>query len=231
MMIDAGVAETPDLTAALSDRSSSVRSVAQTYLRKTDIDPTAIYRSQLAGSPSAGDVLGLGETGTEGDADLIASWLESEDARLRRSALIATVALLDQGAVRTAVAMLCDQSPRVVGTAMRLISRRRVPEDLVEGLERQAVSSAPQDRRRAVILLRASSWRWLLAILRNLPDAESDMARFLASELAEWRRRSANVSAGPSASQAVEIRERLGAVDDETSRAIQFVLRTSVQPD
>ena len=230
LVIDAGDAETGDLMTALSDRSASVRSVAQAYLKRAGTDTAERYRTRLTSSPRIGDIYGLGETGSEADADLIAPWLESSDARLRRAALIATVALLDQRAVRTAMDMLHDQSPRVAGTAMRLISRRRVPDDLVEALERQAVNSAFQDRRRAVVLLRPFAWRWLLAVLRNLPAADSDMAHFLDTELAEWLKRSARISIGPPSPQATEIRERLSAVDTASARVIEFVLRTSTEP-
>ena len=126
--------------------------------------------------------------------------------------------------------MLHDQSPRVAGTAMRLISRRRVPDDLVEALERQAVNSAFQDRRQAVVLLRPFAWRWLVAVLRNLPAADSDMAHFLDTELAEWLKRSARISIRPPSPQATEIRERLSAVDTASARVIEFVLRTSTEP-
>jgi hypothetical protein len=230
LAIDAGDAESRDLIEALSDRSASVRSIAQAYLKRAGTDTAALYRTRLAASPEVGDVYGLGETGEQADADVIARWLEHGDARFRRAALIATVALLDQRAVRTAMSMLRDPSPSVAGTAMRLISRRRVPDDLLEALEQQAATSESQDRRRAMVLLRPFAWRWLLAVLRNLPAADSDMTHFLDTELAEWLKRSARISIGPPSPEAAEIRERLSAVDTTSARVIDFVLRTSAEP-
>jgi hypothetical protein len=108
LAIHAGVVETSDLTAALSDRAMSVRSIARTRLSKAGTDTAAIYRSRLRGNPSLGDIHGLGETGTKADAELIAPWLKSDDARFRRAGLIATVALLDQLGKRVALGV----SPR-----------------------------------------------------------------------------------------------------------------------
>lgn len=112
---------------------------------------------------------------------------------------------------------------------MRLLSRMRLPNDLVDRLEEQAAAAGPAGiRRRAVVLLRPYSWRWLLAIVRCYDITDDDTARFLDGELADWRARSARIGIAPPDDVAEEIRARLPVVDDGAARAIEFVLRTSV---
>jgi hypothetical protein len=81
-----------------------------------------------------------------------------------------------------------------------------------------------------VSLLRNDSWRWLLAVLRNLPTTDPGMSAFLGTELAEWRKRSARISIGPVPSNADEIRHRAALVSEDFGRAVEFVIRTSRAP-
>jgi hypothetical protein len=231
LAIDESSVDELDLAPALSDSSSAVRSLAHAHMRATGVDIAAIYRSRVASDPTVGDLLGLGEVGAKEDAGAITPSLHSDRPGHRRAALIATVMLLDRDAVPIAAEMLSDPSPRVARTATRLLSRRPLPDDLIGELQTQASGSATTGpRRRAVTLLRPYPWRWLLAILRNWPTADDEMAHFLAAELAEWHKRSARVGIGPPAAYATEIRERIQGLGEQSARAIEFVLRTSAPP-
>ena len=229
--VEDGAVDNAELLAALADESAAMRGVVQTRLRADGVDLAKIYRSRVADAPAPGDLLGLGETGDKQDAERLAAYLRSGSGPHRRAALIATVALLDNDAIPIAGGMLHDPSPRVARTAAACLRRRRLPAELVRELEAQAVESPlVASRQRAVSLLRNDSWRWLLAVLRNLPTTGPGMSAFLGTELAEWRKRSARISIGPVPSNADEIRHRAALVSEDFGRVVEFVIRTSRAP-
>jgi hypothetical protein len=229
--IELGAIDDATLSAALSDSSSAMRSLVQQRLRAAGVDVASAYRTRLNHQPTIGDLLGLGETGERNDAGRLSPWLQDPRPGYRRAALIGSVSLLRDGAIPTAAKLLGDPSPRVASTATRLLSRFRLPDDVIAQLEEQAShGSSAAIRRRAVMLLRPYSWRWLLAILRCLDATDDETATFLHAELAGWHRRSARITTGPPELYADEIQARLGAVSDASARSIAFVLRTSAPP-
>ncbi|MDQ6807436.1 MAG: hypothetical protein M3065_21350 [Actinomycetota bacterium] len=84
------------------------------------------------------DLLGLGETGDASDADRLSPWLQNPRPGYRRAALIGSVSLLRDEAIHSAAKLLDDPSPRVAGTATRLLNRFQLPHDLIAQLEEQA---------------------------------------------------------------------------------------------
>jgi len=229
--IELGAIDDPALSAALSDSSSAMRSLVQRRLRAAGVDVASTYRARLERQPAIGDLLGLGETGQRDDAGRLSPWLQDPRPGYRRAALLASVTLLRDEAIHTAAELLSDPSPRVARTATRLLTRFRLPNDLIAQLEEQANhGGSAAIKRRAVLLLRPYSWRWLLAILRSLDGADDETATFLKAELADWHRRSARITTGPPKTSADEIQARLGAVSDASARSIAFVLRTSTPP-
>lgn len=118
---------------ALFDASGSVRRTAQTAARDRGVDPALIYRELIdAQIVRASGVLGLAETGTPNDADVLVTLLDDPSPAVRTAITKGLGRFPPRDSVLDAlVRLLRDPSPRVAKAASRslLSSVRSIPDD------------------------------------------------------------------------------------------------------
>src|SRR5262249_42452593 len=107
---------------ALLDRHSSVRMEARYWLERIDpIDVAAFYRRALSAGEQAKPysvISGLGETGSDSDAQLLLPYTSDRSAKIRKAAIRA-LGRLSQGEHLTAfLSGLIDEAPSVSREAM-----------------------------------------------------------------------------------------------------------------
>ena len=138
---------------ALSDRTRTVRAIAQASVTSAGEDPAAFYRRELRAvrvvTPAL--VAGLRETGTAADAELVRIFLGHERPRVRLEA-VRSLTALGGADPDDLLPVLSDPSPAVVSWAARalLAHARRL-----DGTSLRALleSSEPNHVRRAALRL------------------------------------------------------------------------------
>ena len=115
------------LRAALLDRSSRIRAVAQLKSRDRGLDASDIYRAQLDSSASrrtAVALAGLASVSPTHDVPLVVRFLAHEQPAVRAAAVGALVALATADeAIPLATPLLLDRSTKVVAAATRALIR------------------------------------------------------------------------------------------------------------
>ncbi|HEV8650473.1 MAG TPA: HEAT repeat domain-containing protein [Actinomycetes bacterium] len=225
--------EAPEtLRQALLDHQAAVRTVAQRLLRARGEDVAGRYRAALGGRPDpAVALLGLGETGTAGDAELARRWLADPDPAVRRAAVRA-VARLDPGArVGELRAALADPDPDV-SRAARSGLRRRVAQAGPDRLWALCTSTRHGHVRRHCLALLARLGRWqrlrfaLLAAMEPQPDLAEAGRQLLRCWLASWD----PAAPGPTPAEVAELRRLLPLARASLGAGLTGVLVAALRP-
>lgn len=178
--------------AALTDRHPLVRETAQAALCRAGIDPAMSYRRFAASEiPEPGAIAGLGETGTDADAEIIERCLSHPRARGRAEAIRALRRL---GVNRPAavIPLLCDESGAV--TRQVVVTLRRDS----GSLDRSVLSSLlAQDNPAHVrfagyrLLTAGDAWERLATNLRLVDDSDGRLRANARADITTWLQRDA----------------------------------------
>ncbi|HVQ93605.1 MAG TPA: hypothetical protein VMU51_21390 [Mycobacteriales bacterium] len=199
---DLGAAE-----AALPDRHPSVRTIAQTALRRCGANPAESYRL-LAGQepPAPGAIAGLGETGGSEDTGLVRRWLAHPRARGRVEAVRALRRL---GPTQPAelVPLLRDESGAV--TRQVVATLRHDPGVLDPEMLAALLSpdNAPHVRLAGYRLLTVgNAWQRLATNLQVINDPDDRLRLSARADITTWLdRQAATTYHRPSGDRAAEL--------------------------
>lgn len=202
------------LGTALLDRAAGVRDLAQRILVRDGTDPAQWYRDQLDAAPE-GALLGLGDCGSERDADEGLHRLATSG----RLAAAATRLVARQGSRETTTELIdlsIHGSGSVAREAILGLHRHGVSDAVVAEAWAKADSSSGAAKRRIGLRLlpRAGRWSRLEVGLRALVSDDEETrelgATVLARTLGSW-----NLSAtAPTTPQLTVIRDLLNTVGD-----------------
>lgn len=166
----------------LLDRSARIRDHASYILEKhTDIRVLDFYLDRLAGQVSKIVLLGIGEHGSEEEADVVSPFLESSEEQIAAAALEAYGKLVGEGGAFVYWKSLNDSRPSVSGKAYRLIKKYRIRYGAS-----QIYDAFLQNRKTVLggyllkLLLREPSWERLPYLLmlygdKDLSDADQNL--------------------------------------------------------
>lgn len=158
----------PGLEQMLLDRSGKIRSYAAMILcRHTGMQIHDFYVEQLEKKPTASVILGIGEWGTESDADLITAFLEGEKEPLAAAAMTAVGKLCGDRMEDLYWSYLFDRRPSVAARAYRNIKTWRIRYGA--GILYEACLACPDPVIRTYLiklLLMEDSWKRLPFLLR-----------------------------------------------------------------
>ncbi len=225
-----GAAALPALRDALLDRGAGIRRDARAAIDRLEpMDFAAFYRAGVApGAPRLAEaVIGLGETGTAADADLVTPLLDHPRSRVRANALRALARLAGDAAVPALLAAVGDASPAVSRTATDVLRPRAVRADAGALAAWMDAANPAHVRRNALSLLAArSKWDGIPWILQSCGDADPDVRTAAREQLTRWRQRFNRSFWQPTPAQQERIRTALdgagNAIDRETAKWLRF---------
>lgn len=212
-----GTAALPALRRALLDRSPAIRADARRALeRLAPMDFAGFYRRAVSAEgprlPAA--VAGLAETGTEEDAEHLATLADHPRPRVRTAALRALERLTGDRAVPALVRGLGDSNPVVSRVAVDTLRGRAAR------LEVTAIASwfsgrhPPHVRRNALSLLAArGKWDAIAWILGAIADLDPEVRAAGMTHFRRWRQRFNRSALQPTLAQ----RERVQAALEEST--------------
>jgi HEAT repeat protein len=225
------------LITALLDRNQVVREIARFYLlRRGELrDFASFYREQIVSGVTTGSagtlaiaITGLGETGSDGDAGLLASFLDHPRPAVRRASIraIATVAI--EREVHRLVPMLADESPGVSHMA-RQVLRPRAPLVGLPAL-RAILRDAPHAHSRFDAVSvggMLGKWDRLLLMLQAAGDTDASIRETGRAGLGRWLAAYNRTSAQPTGDQLREIErameERVVGLAPPTMRELRAI--------
>lgn len=122
------------LLAMTCDLRVSLREEARYLAQKQNliVDIPSYYRRQIQSHPSAGALLGLGETGSRGDYALIGRFLSSENIAIKCAAMTAMSYLNKEASLDFILNCLEQHEPRIRKAAKRLLRNERKQAVLVK---------------------------------------------------------------------------------------------------
>jgi hypothetical protein len=213
----------PRLEQLLLDRSAHLRRTAQTRAATLGVDAAAVYRSRL---PMRAAVLGLGETGSEGDVDRVAALLDAQQpAPARRAAVRALGRLAPRDLLLSLLPPLLESDQpsvaREVGRQLRRIGFTLAGEPLARALGSPHVWI----REAALgIALGRHGWDTPVAALSLYDDEEASLREYARSALGDWLARKAPSAGAPSKEQAERLRSSLDrlALAPDLERLVRF---------
>ncbi|MCC6405968.1 MAG: hypothetical protein IT453_02295 [Planctomycetes bacterium] len=117
----ASEARSTGLQSFLLDRSATIRAAARFYLRDTSeppFDASAFYRDRLRSQPTESVVLGVGETGTQADVEMLQACFDRARSVAVAAAAVSAIAMLDRTArVEWFESLLAEPRARVARAA------------------------------------------------------------------------------------------------------------------
>ena len=219
----------------LLDRAASVRGLARFVAgsHQLALVPREVYVRALVGSvPRELSVAieGVGETGTNADAGLIAPLLSASSPRIRRSALRALARLDVERAISSAVEAIADAASSVRSAAIDILSLNANRVDF-EIVSRRISSLSEANSRRPLlrVFMDAPKWEAPAFLLEALADPD-DSVRTFASRLIElWIGSFNRTQTQPTAKQLHRIRALLDSVGSRMPEETASMLRFSIK--
>lgn len=220
---------------ALLDTNATIREVARYYLRRqAPMDFAAFYRDALdtsTGNGLLGAIHGIGETGTNADAERLLPCASQRSIRTRKAA-IAEIARLHQGDQYLSLFMqaLVHALPGMSNAGREALRDRAYLLDT--GWLAQQFKASPYVHVRKNILrllARLGKWPSLPYLIRATCDTDARIVLMATRLLKRWLLSSNRYFIAPTAEQLAEIRAALEncqlGLDEEDRRQILFMLR------
>lgn len=176
-------------------------------------------------------VEGVGETGTRADADLIASFLSANTARVRRSALRALAKLDAERAISAALAALVDTASSVRSAAVEILAThaRRVDFEIV--CRRVRSLSDPHARKNLLrVFADAPKWDAPVFLLEALADSDDNVRTAACRLLDRWIQTFNRNLTQPTPKQLQRIGVLLDSVSSRLPEETEKMLRFSIEP-
>jgi HEAT repeat protein len=220
----------------LLDRSASVRGLARfvartqqvaVYLRTVYLDALVVNHPAHLGAA----IEGIGETGTQADAGLIAPFLNASRPRVRRFALRALAKLDAERAISAAMAALSDEASSVRSAAVGVITANANRVDF--GSVSRRVRSLPDPRARARLLrvfLAAPKWEAPVFLLESLGDPDDELRALAVRLVDRWLETFNRSQTQPTAQQLQQIAALLDSTASRLPQRTERLLRFSIKP-
>jgi HEAT repeat protein len=220
----------------LLDRAASVRGLARFVARThhLPIDAREVYVRALAGSLPrrlSAAIEGVGETGTQADAGLIAPFLGGNRPRIRRAALRALAKLDPERAVSSAIAALADDASSVRSAAVDILSTNanRVDFEIVSRRIR-SLSDAHVRMTLLRVFVDAPKWEAPVFLLEAVTDPDGGVRTFACRLVDRWIDTFNRNQTQPTAKQLQRIGALLDAVGSRMPEETAKMLRFSIKP-
>jgi len=223
------------LSSALMDRNASVRSLARFHLNDRDREWFRNFYLEALSSVSPRDlpmaIAGLAETGAEADAEILAPFLASERARIRRAAVRWLIRLGGEEYVELVFRCVMDSSPGVSNEARGAVSQS------VNSIGGNRIWSefnsqhAMHVRRNLLRLLAIlPKWEALGHLLTACTDTEANIADIALQFLERWNARfnKNQLAPGPEelASAQAALSTASSRIPRKTAEDIRFVMHS-----
>lgn len=196
---------------ALLDRHASIREFARFHLR-SQIDVPQFYRDTIE-TPGVVSIdiaiRGLGETGTESDAEKLLGFLDHREIRVRRAAASAIGKLAGARQQKSMIQALSDTSPGVSTEAQRslkTIAQKLDPQPIVALMGHPAIH-VRRNALRLITLL--SKWEQLPSILIGCRDRSESISKEAVFAVRGWLAGSNRSFTTPSLDQVSRARSEL----------------------
>jgi HEAT repeat protein len=224
--------------AVLLDRAAGVRALAR-FVASTQHPPVVPRDVYIQGLVSAQPrqisvaIAGVGETGTQADADLIVPFLNGSSPRLRRSALRALARLDAERAAASALSALADDAWSVRSAAVDILSTHAGRVDF-EAVSRRVRSLADPHSRRDLlgVFVNAPKWETPIFLLQALADPDDGVRTFASRLIERWIENFNRSQTQPTAYQLQRIAALLDSVasrlPDETVKKLRFSIKALV---
>ena len=220
----------------LLDRAASVRGLARFVATTHQLAPVPreVYVRALAGSlprQLSAAIEGVGETGTRGDAELIAPFLSGNRPRIRRSALRALAKVDVDRAVSAAIGAFADDASSVRSAAVDILETNASRVDFGIVSRRVRSLSDPKARRNLLqVFLEAPKWEAAVFLLEALTDPDDGVRTFGARLVDRWIESFNRNQTQPTATQLQRIGALLDSVASRMPEETARMLRFSIKP-
>lgn len=224
------------LTGALLDRHSSVRTVARFWIttKAPTFDCASFYRENLSQPQTCrAAILGLSESGSSTDAELILPFHKTPVVSLRKDVIKSLAALNGDHHVDLFLSDLTHEHPGISNQAARaLLGRSHAVSDRLLNIFRH--DTHPHVRKNAFGLLRKQAvWASGIFLFEALRDRDEIIVELGRKGLRDWLKRSSSVFVAPTTAEADELRSALkasaGMFSDQELRQLEFCLKTNSQ--
>jgi hypothetical protein len=181
----------PTIRAALLDQSSIIRSIAQFRIPKLEsIDLRRFYREAVCHAERLhlkAALGGLGEIGQSGDADLVVTFVDAPEAKIRKAALGALANLALEAHFEVFVNALQSESPGISRQARMALDRHALHIGS-ERLETIFAETPHSHVRRQTLLLinRLPKWQKLPLLIEIFGSAEASTQKRAEDFLKSW---------------------------------------------
>lgn len=210
-----GSAAFDTLQNALFDRHASIRALARFWIQKWDTnhDFAMTYR-QLLKTPdnqrTRGAILGLGETGTSTDADVLLPFLCSQQVGNRRATIQSLASLDGDRHAHLFFSLLQDDHPGISNEAAKALTTRCIP--LFEQLEVLFASERRPHVRNNVfkLLARQTFWTRGSFYIEALGNPDIQIANRARRDFSNWMTHSCSMAAGPSVNELQKLETAIG---------------------
>lgn len=218
---------------ALSD-SACMRLFSIFYLRKIGmVNPSDLYRQAIVGKKegvSAGAILGIGETGTAADAELILPFLRSRKSSIVRAVIKSIPRLKPECLEGCVLPFVADPRPGVSReAALAIIQKPYIAKaDTLCGYFRN--SQYAHVKKNAIRLLTAVFfWDSLPCVLEACADKDSEVKEAGTNALKSWLARSSGIFTMPTKEQAKNMSRSIAdyamILDARTKKELEFLKR------
>lgn len=185
----AGAESDMQLRKSLIDPNRAMREAARFYLSKrVKFDFTSFYRSKVIErtEPLAPVLLGLGETGTKADADLLQPFLASENVQVAKAAISALNRLDGENRVAEIFRLVNHPHPGVSAEATNALLNTAAQLDPSK-LQSKLVADAPLHVRLNALKLISHLDQWTkLLLLMEIADIKSPVQIEAKRRLGDW---------------------------------------------
>jgi HEAT repeat protein len=206
------------------------RFLAGKYLYIKDFP--GFYRKQIGNRPVPGALLGLGETGSKEDFQLVSSFYYQNEPEMRQEALTAMWYLSKEGAADYLLKALASDLPKVRRTAKKLLKKTRLPVIIFE-MKNRLEYIDPEIKLFALkVLCSYGGWHALEGILFALTNWQEQEAQTALSLLDSWVKGSAGLYSMPDSNirvKLLKLYETLHTsvlIPGDSLRELDFLLKT-----
>lgn len=217
---------------ALLDKNIAVRFLAREIIGeiREGFDFRGFYINAMQEANAPGAILGLGETGREGDAELVMPYLDSALSSAVSAAMVTAMRLNPREYADTITRMLLDKRLRVVKTAQRLILKfHRADYPAIHTIFLQSTDEKAQRRCLYLLHKAPNKWERLLYMLDGAAAESEGVQSTAIIFLRHWEEHFNDSFVLPNATQKERIAEMLAAnktrLPSDTARFVEFSLK------
>lgn len=207
----------------LMDPHSSIRDLAQFNLRELGLgqEAAALYRDKIREATNSSKslstaILGLGETGTREDIDLVAPFLKNSSNKVVLASVISLDKLGAENELQSSIYDLLEHSSvKVSRDAYKVLLRKPSWLDISKLRKIFQENSSDYVKRHILYLSEYfTKWEQIHFLLENLNSSNEDFYELMSTQILKWVRQYNKAVIKPTVNQLVELRELLFKSED-----------------